>query len=393
MTTVVLEGARTPIGKLLGALSSLEAAELGGIAIKAALERSGVSPEDVDAVVVGHVIQAGAGPNPGRQAAVAAGIPMNVPALTLNKLCLSGLVAIAAGDQMIASGQHEVVVVAGIESMTKAPYLLPGARAGYKYGASSVQDSLDRDALICAFDAISMGASTEKYQAPLNITREEQDAWAERSHRLAAAATASGRFAQEIVPVPVKSRKGVVEVTEDEGIRAETTVDSLAGLRAAFDKQGTITAGNASQLSDGAAALVLCSKEYAERHGLKWLAEVGAHGEVAGPDASLLLQPANAIKDALRRDGSLTIDDMDILEINEAFASVSIASMRDLGVDAAKVNVNGGAISLGHPVGMSGARVFLTAAYELRNRGGGNAAVALCGGGGQGEAMLLKVTV
>ncbi len=387
-TSVVIDGARTPIGKLLGAFASLSAVDLGAVAIRGALERAGVGPDQVDAVVFGQVLQAGAGPNPARQAAAAAGLPMSVPAVTVNKLCLSGLVAVAMADQMIRSGQHEVVVAGGMESMTGAPHVLLGARQGYKYGNTVAADVLDQDALVCAFDAISMGAATEQYGSPYGITREEQDAFAARSHRLAAEATASGRSAQEIVPVDVKGRKGTVTVTDDEGIRAEATQESLGGLRAAFAKDGTITAGNASQLSDGAAALVVASKEWAQEHGLTWIAEIRAHGEVAGPDPSLLLQPANAIKDALRRDGELTVDDLDVVEINEAFASVGIASMRDLGLPEEKVNVHGGAIAVGHPVGMSGARILLSAAYELKNRGGGVGAVALCGGGGQGEAIV-----
>ncbi len=387
-TSVIIDGARTPIGKLLGAFASLSAVDLGAAAISGALERSGVTPDQVDAVVFGQVLQAGAGPNPARQAAAAAGLPMSVPAVTVNKLCLSGLVAVAMADQMIRSGQHQVVVAGGMESMTGAPHVLMGARQGYKYGHTTAADVLDQDALVCAFDAISMGAATEKYGEPYGITRDEQDAFAARSHRLAAEATESGRFAQEIVPVEVKGRKGSVTVTADEGIRAATTAESLGGLRPAFAKDGTITAGNASQLSDGAAALVVTSREWAEQHGLTWIAEIRAHGEVAGPDPSLLLQPANAIKDALKRDGELTVEDLDLVEINEAFASVGIASMRDLGVDEDKVNVHGGAIALGHPVGMSGARILLSAAYELKNRGGGTGAVALCGGGGQGEAIV-----
>ena len=387
-TSVIIDGARTPIGKLLGAFASLSAVDLGGVAIKGALERAGVGADQVDAVVFGQVLQAGAGPNPARQAAAAAGLPMSVPAVTVNKLCLSGLVAVAMADQMIRSGQHEVVVAGGMESMTGAPHVLLGARQGYKYGNTTAADVLDQDALVCAFDAISMGAATEQYGKPYGITREEQDAFAARSHRLAAEATDSGRFAEEIVPVEVKGRKGTVTVTEDEGIRSQTTAESLGGLRAAFAKDGTITAGNASQLSDGAAALVVTSKEWAEQHGLSWIAEIRAHGEVAGPDPSLLLQPANAIKDALKRDGELTVDDLDVVEINEAFASVGIASMRDLGLPEEKVNVHGGAIAVGHPVGMSGARILLSAAYELKNRGGGVGAVALCGGGGQGEAIV-----
>jgi acetyl-CoA C-acetyltransferase len=390
-TAVVLDGARTPIGKLLGALASVDAVTLGAVAVRAAVERSGIAPEDVDAVILGHVIQAGAGPNPARQAAAAAGIPMSVPAVTVNKLCLSGLVAVAMADQAIRSGQHEVVVVGGMESMTGAPHLLRGSRAGWKYGDVTMEDSLDRDALICAFDAVSMGAGTERYQQAYGLTREEQDEWAARSHQRAATAQQSGVFAEEIAPVRVKARGGDIEVTQDEGVRPATTAESLSGLRAAFDKAGTITAGNASQLSDGACALVVASKEWAIARGLTWIAEIGAHGEVAGPDASLVAQPANAIEDAIRRDGTITAADLDLVEINEAFASVSLISTRQLGVDPEIVNVHGGAIALGHPVGMSGARLVLTAAYELKRRGGGRAAVALCGGGGQGEAMLLTV--
>ena len=386
--SVVLDGARTPIGKLLGVFASLSAVDLGAVAIRGALERAGVAPEQVDAVVFGQVLQAGAGPNPARQAAAAAGLPMTVPAVTVNKLCLSGLVAVAMADQAIRSGQHQVVVAGGMESMTGAPHLLMGARQGYKYGSAVAADVLDRDALVCAFDAISMGAATERYGKPYAIGRDEQDAFAARSHQRAAAATESGRLGAEIVPVEVKGRKGSVTVTEDEGIRATTTAESLGALRPAFDADGAITAGNASQLSDGAAALVVVSKDWAIEHGLTWIAEIRGHGEVAGPDPSLLLQPAAAIKDALRRTGELTVADLDLVEINEAFASVGLASARDLGLDPEIVNVNGGAIALGHPVGMSGARILLSAAYELRSRGGGTGAVALCGGGGQGEAIV-----
>ncbi len=390
-TSVIIDGARTPVGKLLGAFASLSAADLGAVAIRGALERAGVGVDQVDAVIMGQVYQAGAGPNPARQAAAAAGLPMSVPAVTINKLCLSGLVAVALADQAIRSGQHQVVVAGGMESMTNAPHMLLGARQGYKYGSGTLVDALDQDALVCAFDAMSMGAATEKYGKPYSISRDEMDAFAARSHQRAAAATSSGRAAQEIVPVEVKTRKGVVTVTDDEGVRPDTTAESLGGLRPAFDKEGAITAGNASQISDGAAALVVTSKEWAQEHGLTWIAEIRAHGEVAGPDPSLLLQPAAAISDALRREGTLTVPDLDLVEINEAFASVGIASQRDLGLDGDIVNVNGGAIAIGHPVGMSGARILLSAAYELRNRGGGTGAVALCGGGGQGEALVFTV--
>jgi acetyl-CoA C-acetyltransferase len=389
-TSVVIDGARTPIGKLLGAFASLSAVDLGAAAIRGALERSGVAPDQVDAVVFGQVLQAGAGPNPARQAAAAAGLPMSVPAVTVNKLCLSGLASVAMADQMIRSGQHQVVVAGGMESMTGAPHVLMGARQGYKYGNAQAADILDQDALVCAFDAISMGEATERYGAPMGIPREDQDAFAARSHERAAEATQSGRFLEEIVPVEVTTRRGSVTVTEDEGVRPETTAQSLGGLRPAFAPDGTITAGNASQLSDGACALVVTSRDWAEEHGLSWIAEIRAHGEVAGPDPSLLLQPANAIRDALRRDGTVAVADLDLVEINEAFASVGLASTRDLELDPDRVNVNGGAIALGHPVGMSGARILLSAAYELRHRGGGLGAVALCGGGGQGEAILFS---
>ncbi len=389
--SVVLDGARTPIGRLLGALAAVDAVTLGAAAIAGALQRSGIAADEVDAVVLGQVVQAGAGPNPARQAAVAAGLPMSVPAYTVNKLCLSGLASLAIADQMIRSGQHEVVVVGGMESMTGAPYLLPGARSGYRFGDAAVQDSLDRDALVCAFDAISMGAATEGYQRPLGLSREEQDAWSARSHQRAAAAQADGTFAREIVPVEIAGRKGPSVVSDDEGIRPSTTPASLATLRPAFADDGTITAGNASQLSDGGCALVVTSRAYAESRSLPWLAEVGAHGEVAGPDPSLMIQPAAAITDALRRDGQTVISDLDVIEINEAFASVVLASCRELKIDPQTVNAHGGAIALGHPVGMSGARLFLTAAYQLRAAGGGRGVVAACGGGGQGEAVLLRV--
>lgn len=389
-TCVVLDGARTPIGKLLGVFSTLTAVDLGGIAIKAAIERSGVTADQIDAVVFGNVVQAGVGPNPARQCAAAAGLPINIPCVSINKLCLSGLTSVAMAVQMIKAGQHTVVVAGGTESMTNAPHLLQGSRHGYKYGEVKVADALDRDALICSFDQVSMGTSTEKYGNDHAITREELDAFSARSHQLAAAATASGRLAEEIVPVEIKTRKGVITVTEDEGIRADTTAEGLANLKPAFAKDGRVTAGNASQLSDGAAAVVVTTKEFAEANGLTWIAEIRAHGEVAGPSPSLLLQPADAIKDALRRDGNATVADLDIVEINEAFATVGLASVKDLGVNPDIVNVNGGAIALGHPVGMSGARVLLTAAYELKKRGGGLGAVALCGGGGQGEAILFS---
>ncbi|MGW7691296.1 acetyl-CoA C-acyltransferase [Streptomyces asiaticus] len=388
--SVIIAGARTPIGTMLGSLGGLTAPQLGATAISAALERAGMAPSAVDAVVMGTVVQAGVGPNPARQAAAAAGLAMDVPATTVNKLCLSGLHAVALADLLVSSGQHEVVVAGGMESMTHAPYLLPGARRGYRYGPADAQDALDADALVCAFDGISMGAATERYQTGLGISRQDQDAFAARSHRRAAVAASDGRLAEEIVPVTVPGRREDRLVDSDEGIRPDTTPETLARLRPAFAPDGTITAGSSSQLSDGACALVVTSRERAESLGVRPLAAIGAYGSVAGPDPSLLSQPAGAVRDALRRDGGLTIHDLDLLEINEAFAGVALRSMRELDVDPEKVNVNGGAIALGHPVGMSGARLVLSLALELRRRGDTTGVAALCGGGGQGDALLLK---
>jgi acetyl-CoA C-acetyltransferase len=388
---VIAAGARTPVGKLLGALSSLSAPELGGIAIRAALERAGVSPEQVGAVIFGNVVQAGVGPNPARLAAAKGGIPMSVPAVTVNKLCLSGLTAIAQAALQVAAGYSSVVVAGGTESMSNAPYLVPGARSGLKYGAGTFADALDTDALVCGFDGISMGAATEKYQGPLGISRTDQDEFAAASHARAGAAIKEGRLADEVVPVTIKRRKGDVVVEEDEGVRPGTTAESLGKLKPAFAAGGTVTAGSASQLSDGACAVVVTSREHASALGLPVLAEIGAYGTVAGPDPSLLHQPARAIEDALRRDGALSVADLDLVEINEAFAGVALVSSRELGVPADRLNVNGGAIALGHPVGMSGARLVLTLAYELARRGGGTGAAALCGGGGQGDALIIRV--
>ncbi|MGP4043168.1 acetyl-CoA C-acyltransferase [Streptomyces sp. 2A115] len=389
--SVIVAGARTPIGKLMGALSTLSAPDLGAHAISAALAAVHLDPAAVEAVVMGHVVQAGAGPNPARQAAVAAGVPFAVPASTVNKLCLSGLHAIALADLMITSGRHEVVVAGGMESMSGAPHLLRGARTGWKYGTAAAEDALDRDALTCAFDGISMGAATERYQQPFGFTREEQDEYSARSHQRALHAQESGALAAEITPVTVVGRRSETVVEADEGIRPGTTADSLGRLKPAFSAAGTITAGNSSQLSDGAAAVVVMSAERARREGLTPLAEIGAYGTVAGPDPSLLVQPAGAIGDALARNGRLKAADLDLFEINEAFAGVALASMRELGVPLDKVNVNGGAIAFGHPVGMTGTRLVLTLAAELRRRGGGTGAAALCGGGGQGDALLLHV--
>jgi acetyl-CoA C-acetyltransferase len=389
--SVIVSGARTPIGKLLGSLKGFQAVDLGGVAIEAALARAGIAGDQVDYVVMGQVLQAGAGQITARQAAVKGGVPMTVPALTINKVCLSGLDAIALADQLIAAGEFDVVVAGGMESMTNAPHLLAGARAGYKYGNGTLVDSMAHDGLFCAFDQVAMGESTERYNAKLGIGREEQDEFAARSHELAAAAQKNGAFDDEMVPVPIPQRKGdPVLVTTDEGVRPETTAESLAKLRPAFAADGTITAGSASQISDGAAAVVVMSRAKAEELGAPVLAEVGHHGVVAGPDASLQSQPANAIRKALSRAG-LSVGDLDLVEINEAFASVAIHSTRELGLDLARVNVNGGAIALGHPIGASGARIAVTLVNELRRRGGGVGAAALCGGGGQGDALILRV--
>ena len=389
--SVIVNGARTPMGRLLGSLKDFSGTDLGGIAIKAALERAGVRPEQVQYVIMGQVLQAGAGQMPARQAAVKAGIPMSVPSLLINKVCLSGLDAIALADQLIRAGEFDIVVAGGMESMTNAPHLLPKSRVGYKYGAIEMLDAMAYDGLTDAFDNIPMGESTEHHNGPLNLTRAEQDEFAARSHQRAAVAAKNGVFDEEITTVHIPQRKGdPIEFRDDEGIRADTTVESLGKLRPAFTKDGTITAGSASQISDGAAAVVVMSKAKAEELGLAWIAEIGAHGNVAGPDNSLQSQPSNAINDALRKE-ALSVGDLDLIEINEAFAAVGIQSMRDLGVTEEKVNVNGGAIALGHPIGMSGARLALTLALELKRRGGGTGAAALCGGGGQGDALILHV--
>jgi acetyl-CoA C-acetyltransferase len=390
--SVIVAGARTPIGKLSGALSSFSAQELGGFAIAAALERAGISGDQVDYVIMGQVIGAGQGQITARQAAVKGGIPMSVPSITINKVCLSGLDAIALADQLIRAGEFEVVVAGGMESMSQAPYILPKGRGGYRYGNAELQDAILQDALLDAFDHEPMGESTDKKNATYGIDdRLAQDEFAARSHELAAAAIKEGRFADEITPVSVPQRKGEpIVVSEDEGVRPETTVSTLGKLKPAFVADGTITAGNASQISDGGCAVVVMSAAKAAEFGVPVLAEIGAHGVVAGPDNSLHAQPANAIVKALGRE-NLTTADLDLVEINEAFAAVGIASTRQLGLEADKVNVNGGAIALGHPVGMSGARIVLTLAYELKRRGGGVGAAALCGGGGQGDALVLHV--
>jgi acetyl-CoA C-acetyltransferase len=389
-SSVIVSGARTPMGRLLGNLKNVPATALGGHAIAAALQRGGVRPDQVQYVIMGQVLQAGAGQITARQAAVNAGIPMTTPALTVNKVCLSGLDAIALADQLIRAGEFDIVVAGGMESMTNAPHLLPGQRRGHKYGDIVVRDHTAFDGLTDPWDGISMGESTERSGEKLGITRAEQDAFAALSHQRAAAAQRNGHFAEEIVPVRAGLREADKMVDTDEGVRPDATAESLGTLRPAFAKDGTITAGSASPISDGAAAVVVMSRAKAEELGLTWLAEIGAHGNVAGPDSSLQAQPANAIKHALGKAG-LTVGDLDLIEMNEAFAQVVLHSMRELKVNEEIVNVNGGAIALGHPIGMSGARLVLTLAMELRRRGGGLGAAALCGGGGQGDALIIKV--
>jgi acetyl-CoA C-acetyltransferase len=391
MASVIVSGARTPMGRLLGNLKDFPATRLGGVAIKAALERAGVAPDQVQYVIMGHVLQAGAGQIPARQAAVEAGIPMSVPALTVNKVCLSGLDAIALADQLIRAGEFDIVVAGGMESMTNAPHLLMGQRTGYKYGDVTVKDHMALDGLTDPWDHCSMGESTERHGSRHGISREEQDAFAATSHQRAAAAQKNGAFAEEITALEIPQRKGdPIVVAEDEGIRPDATAESLGRLRPAFTRDGSITAGSSSPISDGACAVVVMSKSKAQELGLTWLAEIGAHGNVAGPDNSLHSQPANAIKHALGKAG-LTVADLDLVEINEAFAQVGVQSTRELGISPEIVNVNGGAIALGHPIGMSGARLVLTLALELKRRGGGTGVAALCGGGGQGDALIISV--
>jgi len=390
--SVIVAGARTPIGRLLGGLKDKSAADLGGVAIKAALEKAGVSGEQVEYVILGQVIQAGAGQITARQAAAKGGIPMTVPSITINKVCLSGINAIALADQLIRAGEHEIIVAGGMESMTQAPHLLPKSREGFKYGDVKLVDSMAYDALWDMFTEQAMGALTESCNTDgLGLSREEQDAYAARSHQRAAEAWKNGVFDDEVVPVEIPQRKGdPIVVSQDEGIRGDTTAESLSKLRPAFSKEGTITAGSASQISDGACAVVVMSKAKAEELGLEWLAEIGASGQVAGPDSTLQMQPAAAIAKACEKEG-IKPSELDLVEINEAFAAVGIASARELGLDDDKVNVNGGAIAVGHPVGMSGARIALHLALELKRRGGGVGAAALCGGGGQGDALIVRV--
>jgi acetyl-CoA C-acetyltransferase len=388
--SVIVAGGRTPVGKLQGALAGFSGAELGAIAIKAALERAGVASDQVDYVFMGQVLQAGAGQITARQAARGAGIPMTTPATTVNKVCLSGLNTIYLADQMIASGDADIVVAGGMESMTNAPYLLPGARSGYRLGDKAVVDSMMFDGLTCAFDHFAMGEGTERDAAAAGIARRAMDEVAARSHERAATAQKDGLFDAEIVPVSIPQRKGdPILVDRDEGVRPGTTAESLAGLRGAFGGAGNVTAGNASQISDGASAMVLMSKAKADELGVSPLGEVVGYGQVAGPGTSLLTQPSQAIFKALGRAG-LAVSDIDLFELNEAFAAVAIAATAELGVSDDVVNVNGGAIAMGHPIGASGNRLALHLLHELRRRGGGLGAAALCGGGGQGDALLVR---
>jgi len=386
----IIAGARTPIGKMSGALASFSAADLGGFAIAAALQRAGVAPHEVEHVIMGQVLMAGQGQVPSRQAASKAGIPMSVPSISINKVCLSGLNSIYLADQMISSGEADIVIAGGMESMTNAPYLAMGARSGFRFGDVQLLDAIQRDGLWCAFDACLMGLGTERYAAG-DISRDVQDDLAMKSNQRAAAAIAAGRLADEIVPISIPQRKGdPLVIDSDEGVRASTTMESLGSLKPAFDKDGTVTAGNASQISDAGSAIVMMSKREAERRGVKPLGEFVSYGMVAGPDnASLLHQPSRSIMKALERAGK-KVSDVDLFEINEAFAAVGIASMRELGISDDIVNVNGGAIALGHPIGMSGNRLALTLLHELQRRGGGMGAAALCGGGGQGDALIVR---
>jgi acetyl-CoA C-acetyltransferase len=389
--TVLVAGARTPFGRLLGGLKTKSAAELGSVAIAEAIKRAGIDAGIVDYVIMGQVVQAGAGQNPARQAAIGAGVPNHIPAITINKVCLSGIEAIAMADQLIRAGEFEVVVAGGMESMSNGPHYLPRSREGAKYGDWVLKDSVAVDALTCAFDQVAMGESTEAFNGKYSFTREHQDEFSVASHSRSHSANEAGRLSPEIVPVEVDLGRGKTAVVEfDEGIRPDTSLESLGKLRPAFSSGGLITAGNASQISDGAVAVVVMKKSRAEALGLEWLAEIGAAGNVAGPDTSLQEQPANAVNHALAREG-LTVADVDLFELNEAFAVVGLVSADKLGAPHEKVNVNGGAIAIGHPVGASGARLVLHLAYELKRRGGGIGAAALCGGGGQGSALLLKV--
>ena len=391
MQPVICSIARTPIGRFNGGLAPLSAMDLGGVAMAGALDRAGLAGSDVDEIMFGHVLQAGQGQITARQAAVRAGVPMTVPAVTINKVCLSGLTAIQEAANHVRLGESTFVVAGGMESMTNAPYVLPGAREGYRMGNKEVVDVMTHDGLFCAFDACMMGESSDRKNDDLGIGRIEQDAWSASSHARAAAATDDGTFAREIVPVSVPQRRGEpIDVDRDEGIRAGTTAESLGSLRPAFHPGGTITAGNASQISDGAAAVVVADRAAAEAAGLPIIAEIVGYGQTAGPDATLHERPAEALRVALKR-SSLDVGDLDIVEFNEAFASVALWSARMLGIDAGRVNVHGGAVALGHPLGATGARIIVTLLNALAARGGEFGAAALCGGGGQGDAMIVRM--
>jgi acetyl-CoA C-acetyltransferase len=388
--SVIVDGARTPIGKFGGGFKDVPAVNLGGHAIRAALERSGVAPDQVDYVIMGQVLQAGAGQITARQAATLAGVPKEIPAITINKVCLSGLNAIALADQLIRAGEVEVVVAGGMESMSQAPYVMPSARWGARMGNVEIVDSMVYDGLWSTFTDKHMGDSSDEVNTELQLTREEQDAWAARSHARAIEAWDSGRLAEEVVPVSIQQRKGEpVVVSRDEGMRPDTTPESLARLQPAFRKDGTITAGNASQISDGGAAVVVTSAKKAEELGLHPIAEVVAHGMSAERYAYLHTVPAIALQNALKKAGK-DVHDLGLIEVNEAFASVSVNVTRMLGADEHIVNVNGGAVALGHPIGMSGCRLVLTLAYEMRRRGVDLGGATLCGGGGQGDALIIR---
>ncbi|MGL6236687.1 MAG: acetyl-CoA C-acetyltransferase [Segniliparus sp.] len=394
--SVIVGGARTPFGRLLGNLKALSAPQLGAAAIAGALERSGAPADAVELVIMGQVLTAGSGQLPARQAAIAAGLPWSVPAISTNKVCLSGLDAVATADVLIRAGENEVVVAGGQESMTQAPHLLPGSRAGFKFGDVPLVDHMQYDGLTDVFSKLSMGAFTDQVNTEppagrwQKVSREDQDAFSAASHQRAAKAWKDGLFEREVVPVQVPGRKEPVVVAEDEGVRPDATAESLGALRPAFDKSGAITAGNSSPLSDGAAALVVTSEAKAAALGLKPLAKILAHASVAGPDSTLQLQPSDAIAKACAKAG-IAPTELDLVEINEAFAAVGISSARALGLDSERINVNGGAIALGHPLGASGARILLHLALELSRRGGGVGAAALCGGGGQGVALIIQV--
>jgi len=389
-TSVIVSGARTPIGKMNGSLAKFSATDLGGIVIKEAVSRSGLSPSDIEYAILGQSLQAGAGQGPARQAAIKGGLPMNIPAVLINKVCLSGINAIALADQLIRVGEFDVVLAGGMESMTHSPHLLQNSRTGLKLGNAELTDSLIFDGLFCSFEQLSMGEATDRYNQRFIISREEQDVFAFESHRRASQAQSSGVFNQEIIPLELKDKKGNVNIfSEDEGVRANTTMEGLAKLPTVFSDSGTITVGSSSQISDGAAAVVIMLKEKAIELGLDWLCEIGAHATVAGPDPSLHEQPSHAIVVALGKEG-ISSAELDFIEINEAFAAVGIASLKKLGLSNERVNIHGGAIALGHPLGMSGARLILHIAYLLKNKKSGYGVAALCGGGGQGEALILK---